>query len=644
VKIPLRRPSWRTLVAAALLLPAIGQVVTVAKIVLSRVAYPMDIEWLEGGELYQAYRWIHGQSIYGPPEQGYLPYLHPPGHFVLLGLVGRLAGLDYATGRMVSILFFALACAIVAREVFRHAQAPGEGALLAVLAVGGAVASFPVVGGFYDLIRNDTMGLGLSLAGAALAVDPRPTRGKTVVIALVLAGSCFTRLPFIFLNLWTGLFLLARNPRRGLLLASITGLLGGAGLALLQYVSDGWFWTYCVTILAGHPIDGRRFLVALRSILGFAPYLPLLPLVFIVLARDRKFTRRSVLWFGLLVAAVPAGLLPFAKLGGFDNDLIPVVFLAGPVAAMLWADLVRGRSAGWVAGAWGRWTALTMAAAWLAWRGFDPGPFIPDADRHRRAARLNAFVAGLDGGVIIPNHPFLPIRNGQDVPQFHTMPYLDVIGMGLGEALYPYIEASHAKWAILDGGEPFVRENVISLYAFVGPVPDVVPTMVGFPSAPRLLFKRREPLSKANARVLFDFESPSFEGWTVTGDAFPSSPSAGKPPGQLAITGYSGRGLASSYARGLGDAARGELISPPFILDRTHLALLVGGARTRATRVELRVDGRTVQEASGPGGDIMVPIVWDVSAFGGREARIAILDDDSGPGGHVLVDQIELFD
>ncbi len=494
--IPLHRPTWRTLLVAALLLPAIWQAATVARIMLSRAAYPMDIEWLEGGELYQAHRWIHGQSVYGPPEQGYLPFLHPPGHFILLGLVGRLAGIDYATGRIVSIVFFVLACAIVAREVFRSAEAPAEGSTLAVLAVGSALASFPIVGGFYDLIRNDTMGLGLSLAAAALAVHERPTRGKTLVIALLLAGSCFTRLPFIFLNVWTGLFLLARNPRRGLMLGAITGLLGGAGLALLHAVSDGWFWTYCVTILSGHPIEGRRFLMAIRSVLGFAPFLPVLPAAFLVLAWRRRLSPRSVLWFGLLVAAIPAGLLPFAKLGGFDNDLIPVVFLAGPVAGLLWTDLVRGRPVGTMAGTWGRWAALALAAAWLAWRTFDPGPFIPDADRYRRAARLNALVAGLDGGVIIPNHPFLPIRNGQDVPQFHTMPYLDVIGVGLGEALHPYIEASHAKWAILDGREPFVRENVLSLYELVGPVPEVVSTMVGFPSAPRLLLRRREPLER----------------------------------------------------------------------------------------------------------------------------------------------------
>ena len=641
---PPPRPSWRTLLAAALLLPAIAHVATVAMIVVSRARYPMDIDWLEGGELYQAYRWIHGQSVYGPPDQGYLPYFHPPAHFMLLGVVGRLVGIDYATGRIVSILFFSLACAIVACTLYLHAERSEDGVVVSALAVGSACASFSVVGGFYDLVRNDTMGLGLSLAASVLALDERPTRRRTLAVAVLLAGACFTRLPLIFLNLWTGIFFLARHPRRGLLLGAVTVGLGGAGLARLQVVSGGWFWTYCVTILSRHPIDGRRFLEALRTILGFAPYLPLLPVAVVLLVRRREISARTVLWFGLLVAALPAGLLPFAKLGGFDNDLIPVVFLAGPVAALVCADLVRGRSTGPLAGRWGRWTALAVAAAWLGSRIVDPRPFIPDQDQFRRASRLNAFVASLDGGVIIPNHPFLPIRNGQVVPQFHTMPYLDAIGVGLGDALYPYIEASHAKWAILDGREPFVRENVMSLYDVVGPLPDPVSTMVGYPSAPRLLLERREPPPRDGVRVLFDFESASYEGWVATGDTFASPKAADKPRDQLAIVAYRGRGLANSYAPRLGDAARGVLISPPFTIDRSRLGILVGGGASRATRVELRVDGRTVEESAGPGADIMVPVVWNVEAFRGRQGRIAIVDEDGAPGGHILADQVELFD
>lgn len=639
----LRHPSLRYVLGAALLLPAIAQVATFAKIAFSRATYPMDIEWLEGGGLYQAYRFIHGLKIYGSPELGYLPFLHPPGHFVVLGMVGRLAGIDYAMGRSVSIAFFALACAIVVREVDSRARTTAMRLAAPLVAVAAAMASFPVVSGVYDLIRNDTVALGLVLLGAALAGDGRVSRRRIVLVAAVLAAATYTRLPYIFLNFAIGLFVLVRSRRNGLLLFGCTAVAGAVVLAVLQFTSEGWFWSLTVRLLSGHPIDGARVLDALLRILRFAPFLVAVPFVLSIRALRDRVRPQTLLWCGLLCGAFPAALLPFAKLGGFDNDLIPLVFLAGPVAVLLVMDLVRDDVT--TPSAWTRvrWLALVASSAYLAWRAYDPAAFIPSAEQRARADRLNAFVARLDDGVIIPNHPFLPIRNGKDGPQFHTMPYLDVVRAGLGEALYPYIEASHAKWAILDGREPFVRENVLSLYDYAGPVPDEVETMIGFPSAPRLLFRRREPEPKPDLHVVFDFESPSYAGWTATGDAFGSSPTAGKPADQLAVVGYRGRGLANSYAPFLGDGATGTLVSPPFVLDRSHLALLVGGAAGHATRVELIVDGAVVSEASGPGGEVMVPVVWDVSALEGRQARLAIVDDDTGPSGHVLVDQVELF-
>jgi hypothetical protein len=469
------------------------------------------------------------------------------------------------------------------------------------------------------------------------------SRRRIVLVAAVLTAATYTRLPYIFLNLAIGLFVLIRSRRNGLLLLVCTAFGGALVLGGLQLVSSGWFWWLTVALLTGHPIDGARFVDALSRVVRFAPFLVAVPFVVSIRRLRQRIAPRTFLWCGLLAGAFPAALLPFAKLGGFDNDLIPIVFLAGPVAVLLVLDLTNAGAQASVAASRARWVALVAASFYLTWRLYDPAAFIPTADQRGRAERLNAFVAGLDGGVIIPNHPFLPIRNGHDVPQFHTMPYLDVVGAGLGEALLPYIEASHAKWAILDGREPFVRENVMLLYDFVGPVPDEVQTMIGFPSAPSLLFKRADPAPRAELRVVFDFESASYEGWTMSGDAFGVSPTADKPQDQLAIVGYRGRGLANSYARGAGDAATGVLVSPPFTLDRSKLSLLVGGAAGHATRVELVVDGQPVIEASGAGGDVLVPVRWDVGALQGRQAQLAIVDDDREPSGHILVDQVELF-
>ena len=151
--------AWHAALGTALLFPAIVQLATFAWIVLSRAAYPMDIEWLEGGELYQAYRLMHGLSVYGSPDVGYLPLLHPPGHFVVLALAGKIFGLDYATGRLVSVAFFALASASVAREIASRCATRRERLAVPLVGVAMALTSYPVVSGVYDLTRNDTTAL-----------------------------------------------------------------------------------------------------------------------------------------------------------------------------------------------------------------------------------------------------------------------------------------------------------------------------------------------------------------------------------------------------------------------------------------------------------------------------------------------------
>jgi hypothetical protein len=626
--------SFRRVLYALLVVPALVQIGTFVRIVAARAAYPMDIEWLEGGELYQAFRFLHGQVLYGPPDQGYLPYLHPPGHFLALALVGRFAGVDYAMGRIVSIAFFTLAAAIVVREIAFASTSRAERWIAGIVGLAAATASFPVVSGVYDLIRNDTMALGLVLLGVALLGDGRVSRGRIVGAAAVFAVAAYTRLPYLFLSFAAGVFVMWRSRRNGILLLACTAALGAIGLGILQLTSKGWFWWLTVTVLTGHPVDRARFVSAAGSMLRFAPYLVAIPVVFLISSLRRRLTPRTVLACGLLAGALPAGLLPFAKMGGFDNDLIPIVFLAGPVMVLIVLNLVPER--------W-RWIALAAASVYLAWRAYDPATFLPGAEQRARALRLNAFVAKLQGGVLIPDHPWLAIRNGRDVPQFHTMPYLDVIGAGMGEGLYRYVESSHAAWAIMDGREPFVRDVVLSFYDSPVPIEDAVSTMVGFPSAPRLLLARTKPRDKRDVHVVFDFESASYEGWSVNGDAFLSPPSAGRPSGQVGGIGFRGRGLADSYAPGRGDAATGELVSPPFILDRSHLSLLVGGGAQRATSVQLLIQGEVAFEATGTGSLVMEPRVWDVTAFAGQTAQIAILDHDQSPSGHILIDQIELF-
>ncbi|MFC5382182.1 GH32 C-terminal domain-containing protein [Aquipuribacter nitratireducens] len=77
-------------------------------------------------------------------------------------------------------------------------------------------------------------------------------------------------------------------------------------------------------------------------------------------------------------------------------------------------------------------------------------------------------------------------------------------------------------------------------------------------------------------RVVADFEDATYgAGWTTTGTAFGDGPAAGTLPGQQKVSGFRGDGLVNSFLGG--DAPTGTLTSPPFVLDRDWVNLLVGG-------------------------------------------------------------------
>jgi quinoprotein glucose dehydrogenase len=148
----------------------------------------------------------------------------------------------------------------------------------------------------------------------------------------------------------------------------------------------------------------------------------------------------------------------------------------------------------------------------------------------------------------------------------------------------------------------------------------------------------------AESTILQAFEGDGFDTWQTTGAAFGLAPLSGKDAvtsGEL--RNYAGHAAASSGHEG--DAATGTLTSPEIVLSKPYLGFLVaGGNHPGKTAVQLLVDGTVVQEANGQNDLTMRPVVWNVSAWKGRKARIRILDDSVGSWGIIAADHFLLSD
>ena len=149
-------------------------------------------------------------------------------------------------------------------------------------------------------------------------------------------------------------------------------------------------------------------------------------------------------------------------------------------------------------------------------------------------------------------------------------------------------------------------------------------------------------------RVIADFEGGDYADWRPEGTAFGPRPARGALPGQMAVSGYEGRGLVNSFEGG--DDSVGTLTSPPFRVDRPHLNFLIGGGKFPGeTCLDLVVDGAVVRTATGPndrpgGSERLDWASWDVREFQGREAVLRAVDRRKGGWGHINVDQVVLAD
>ncbi len=145
----------------------------------------------------------------------------------------------------------------------------------------------------------------------------------------------------------------------------------------------------------------------------------------------------------------------------------------------------------------------------------------------------------------------------------------------------------------------------------------------------------------SRAPIVFDdFESGTYDNWTVTGTAFGKTPLRRDP----APKGLQGHFYADSSA-GKDDKPAGKLTSKPFPLERDFLTFVIaGGKEPEKECVNLLVNGQTVATATGDASNTARLVTWDIRPYKGQPAQLEIVDDDSGGWGHVVADNFTLCD
>jgi hypothetical protein len=422
-------------------------VVGLAWVLARRLAYPYDLEWMEGGMLCHALRLADGQPIYAPPSLDFIPYLYTPLYPAVVFVLGKLFGIGYALGRMVSLAGFIGAS--VLGYVFVRRESGSRAAAAVAMAI--PCAAFVPMGAWYDLARPDSLFLGLTTAGLLVGWWKRDSHAGGAAAALLLIAAFFTKqttTPFMFA---LGAALLLASPRVAVTYGLTLALVGLPSLWWLRHASHGWFWTYVSELHRKHDFYAARAFLGTpgRLVLLLGPGVLLVPWA---LVRRRSPGLVYATFIGL--AGIAAAGVSFGTQWAFINAFIPGIFLPSIAIGCAAGRLLGGEGASApprlrptvvfvllaasLACAPGPLLAMVARVAPASWAmdprmptGYDLKPFVPSA--HDRAAgdALVARLRATDGDVLIPFHPFYAYLAGKRT-YLHRMGVLDVWRAGLG--------------------------------------------------------------------------------------------------------------------------------------------------------------------------------------------------------------------
>ncbi len=378
-------------------------------VIYSRIAYPFDLEWMEGGSLVQVMRLLGGKALYVAPGLEYIPYIYPPLYFYLSALLAKITSL---TGFLPLRLVSLSASLGIALLIFQIVRRQANSKYWAFIATGFFAATFQIGGAWFDISRVDMLFVFLLIA--ATAALERASWQSSLLAGFLFTCAFFTKQTAVFMVIGLLVFvLLFRQPKIALLAGLTLAFCSSAWIWIENTRSAGWFWYYIFTLPGLHRLPelgiayiGQPILlfypVCIAGIIGFAR--PLASPVAILKGKEGLWT---VFALGMLATSIFASLNP----GSFKNNYMPFY---GALSILFGFNLPRilekftlSRQPYGVA------LLYTLCVAQFIVFFYNPISQIPTSADLQAGQALVERLRQVDGDVLIPNHNALAILAGK---------------------------------------------------------------------------------------------------------------------------------------------------------------------------------------------------------------------------------------
>ena len=302
VDLPTRAFALSRVITAVVCLAPIGVFLFVA---CRRIAYPYELEWLEGGAVEIVRRVASGHSIYVQPSLHYVPYPYTPLYFWVCGILSHVVGVGFLPLRLISLVS-SLGCCVMLIVIVRRET--GD-VVAGLLASGLFMSTFAVSGAWLDIGRVDSFALCLLLISLYVARQVAGVRGGILLGILVFLAFMAKQSDLVAM-VPVLIFLLFVRRRSGIAaLLTVVGLIVGSSWEL-DTRTHGWYDYYVFTELTHQGVVSSVWRTFFTQDLWHVPWVIGLAIIGVALNVRRSENSSSLsrmFWpvasFGLILSA-----------------------------------------------------------------------------------------------------------------------------------------------------------------------------------------------------------------------------------------------------------------------------------------------------------------------------------------------------
>ncbi len=221
----------------------------------SRINYPFDLEWMEGGAVDHTVRVSHGEPLYVQPSLDFTPYIYTPLSYYLGSFISIFTGDGYVAGRLLSILA-TFGCFVVMYLIsFKWTRSY----LLSILPIGVFCASYVLCNTWFDIGRVDSLFLFFILLSAYFLL--KDSSKKSLVLSCIALYLGFMTKQSALLFYPIACLLVLRFGTKKFIWYSISlALITFLTILIYNIASDGWFYYYVFQLGQEHAIVSNMFI------------------------------------------------------------------------------------------------------------------------------------------------------------------------------------------------------------------------------------------------------------------------------------------------------------------------------------------------------------------------------------------------